>query len=308
MIGAVFFIVIITVGFNMLAYIFVQQNLLVNSLSARERSILDKKSEALQILDVKISSANTLNITGLNSGGRTIHIVRIWVTNQSGPPSHRAYAVNYWIDVAMILKGIGPGLGTFNAQSTYAYSLVTDRGNIFLARYAPSNKISVTSQGVGWLTMAWNLYNYTVSDGGVELGPYPAWCVTNVGGGNQRFQFLTQVINHWDRDVYLLSHSYLVFYQTSGSAQPFYLMDPNSTARNPIAYSAQITVPANQLDRTTGGTPTTLKFLADAPGGSSQSNNALNGGSFAVFVVLFYQDVSGATLSQTIPFEASEVT
>lgn len=310
MLGAVFFVVVIIAGFNLLLYNFAQHEPLVASMLAKQRSVLDRSDEDLQILDITINeTSRILNITAFNKGGRPIHLIRAWVTNDSSPtPWHYGYSIEYRINVATIAKGIGSGLGKFDPQETFTINLFSERGNLFVVRYAWESTVVPTASGSGWLTMDWSTYNYTVSvNGGNDQGPYGAWCVTN-NGANRVYQFYTKVINHWDRDVHLFRESYLVFFQTSGGAQNLYIMAPSSTAKTPVGYTTQILVPANPLDQQAGGTPTTLKFLGDKPGSDKQKDSVLgSGGSFAVFLVLFYQDLSGVTLAQTIPFEASEV-
>lgn len=311
MIGVTFFVLITLTGLNLLFYGLAQQNLLATSLTAKERTALDKRSELLQILDVKIDATSRLNITAFSAGGRTVHIVRIWITNQSAPaPWHHSFDVNYWIGMGTILANIGSGLGTFSQTSKFSFNLVSDRGNVFVANYAPPQGVLMTAQGFGWLTLDWNLYNYTVSvSPSPDSAPQGAWCIIlPSGGGQARYQFIVGVVNHWDRDVYLLSVTYLALIPSNGSPQIFFIMNQTSTAQTPAAYVGQINVPANINDQQTGGSETILKFYASSPGGTSQSNNALNGGSFVVFVVLYYQDSqTGSTYAQTVPFESTEI-
>lgn len=311
MIGVTFFVLITFTGLNLLFYALSQQNLLATSLTAKERATLDKKAELLQILDVKINATSRLNITAFSAGARTVHIVRIWVTNQSAQtPWHHSYDVSYWIDLGAILTGIGSGLGTFSQTSKFSFNLVSDRGNVFVANYAPPQGVLMTSQGFGWLTLDWNLYNYTVSiNSGQDSAPQGAWCIIQPSiGGKANYQFIVGLVNHWDRDVYLLSLTYLTLIPSNGSPQTFFIMNQTSTAMNPIAYVNQIDVPANINDQQTGGSETILKFYASSPGTDSQSYNALNGGSSVVFVVLYYQDSqTGSTYAQTVPFESTEI-
>lgn len=309
-IGVAFFLVVMVVGLNFTFYALAQEYALSSSLTSAEKATLDKKGEALQLLDLRVGlSDSKLNITVFNAGSRTVHIVRLWVTNQTNPPLHRSYGVSIWVDVGQIVAGLGSTIGAVNPLFPFTIQLVTQRGNVFSAKYAPDFSVLATAQGSGWLTVDWMLYNYTVSDGGTESVPDGAWCIKSLGG-TQTFQFFTRVINHWDRDVTLLSLSYLVFFSTSGGSQAFFIMGSTSTAKNPAGYSDSNPIPvqANPSDQQTGGPPMIMKFLADAPGGTQQRNNNLNGGSFAAFIVLFYKDPSGNTLSQAIPFQASEVT
>jgi hypothetical protein len=312
MIGILFFVIIMLSGLNLLSYNIAQDYSLADAFSANESAAFDKRSEVLQVLDVKIDGqTGALNVTVFNAGSRTIHLVRVWVTNQSSStPWHRIYDVDYWVNVANLEKNLGSDLGSFDPKSKFVINMISDRGSIFVGRYTQSKWLTSTAQGFGWLTLDWNSYSYTVyiDPPKAEFGPYPAWCVANISSGKRYYQFRGTVINHWDRNVNLLSLSYMIFYQTNGQTQGFFIMDPTSTPKNPVAYTTQTVVPANLQDQQSGGTPVTMRFYANAPGGVSQSNNVLNGGSFAVFVVLFYADASGSVYAQTVPFEASEVT
>jgi hypothetical protein len=312
MVGAVFFVIIIVFGLNLLTYNLAMHDQLAASLAARESSTFDKRAEALRFLDLTINGTTSkLNITVFNSGSRTIHISRIVITNESSPTLwHRVFLVSYWINVAEIFKGMGSTLGNFAATSTFTIGLLTDRGNTFAGRYKQSNLIVPTVQGTGSLTMDYASYVYTVyvNSPNQIFGPFQAWCIVNSTTGKRTVQFETTVINHGDRDFRLLKLSYLVIYQPSGSAQPFYIMDSSSTPKLAVAYGTKIVLPANVFDQQAGGPPVTTKFLASSPGGTSQANNALSTGVYPVFAVFYYEDLFGNTYSQTIPFEASVIT
>jgi len=320
MLGAVFFVVIVLTGLNLMFYNFTQNAQLGLSIADMEIRSQDKLAEKLEVLTVRMSScAGTncgLNVTVFNAGGRPIRIVRIWISNESYTTGwqRESFETSYMVETTTIQTGIGLDLGIFSSSSTYSVSLVSGRGNIFSLRYAPNTNTLATAMGSGWLTMDWSYYNYTYTTGkdDPDHGPYTAWCVVNVGGSPKTFLFMTRVINHWDRDVQILKHSYVVLYRNNGAANSFYIMDPSATAQGSRngqgAYSPPpyVVVPANPGDPETGGTPVLLKFLASQPGEVSQSS--LGVGSYAAFVILFYQDIAGNTLAQTIPFEATEVT
>jgi hypothetical protein len=319
MIGAVFFVAIIVVGFNLLLYGLAQNAQFQYSIAAMEARSQDRLAERLDILAARMvncqNNACTLNLTTFNPGGRTVHIVRIWITNytQGTGWQHRAFLVNYTIDPAALQTNIGRTLGVFRPFFTYTINLISDRGGIYATEYSLSSNIYQTASGSGWLTMDWSYYNYTysTSKNQPDQGPYQAWCLQLSQGAH--YLFFTSVINHWDRDVYILPHSYLIFYQNNGAAQPFYIMASSATAQNSFfnlgGYTAPyVTVPANPFDQQLGGPSVQLKFLANAAGGTDQKNTVFgsSGGSYAVFLELFYQDAQGNTLAQTIPFEATE--
>ena len=323
MLGATFFVIIIVTGLGLMLYNLAQHTLLQSSIAGMEDRSWDRLSENLKVLQIRMSNCASmicsLNLTVFNSGGQTIQIVRIRITNQSYDSGwqRKVFETHYLIDHATIQTGIGSTLGGFNPLSTYSISLSSDRGNMFSALYAPNTNTLATAMGFGWLTTDWAYYNYTYAYGkwGAEHGPYEAWCILN-GTSSKTFLFKTRVINHWDRDVYILPHSYLVFYEShgGGSWPSFYVMSPSSTASHPVAYNPPSTpwiiVPANSADQQAGGTPVELTFLANSARGDDQSDWGPGGqsyASYAAFVILFYQDISGNTLAQTIPFEATEV-
>jgi hypothetical protein len=323
MLGATFFVIIIVSGLGLLLYNLAQHTLLQSSIATMEERSWNRLSEKLEVLQVRMSNCASmmcsLNITVFNSGGQTIHIVRMWITNQSYASGwqRKIFETSSFIDPATIETGIGSAEGKFDPLSTYRISLGSDRGNTFSALYRPNTNTLATAMGFGWLTMDWAYYNYTyaTSKGGQEQGPYEAWCILG-GTSSKTFLFKTRVLNHWDRDVYILSHSYLVFYEShgGGSWASFYVMSPSSTASQPVAYNPPTTgwiiVPANPADQQAGGALVELTFLASQAQGYSHGSwgpGSQGYASYAAFVILFYQDISGNTLAQTIPFEATEV-
>jgi hypothetical protein len=324
MLGATFFVIIIVSGLGLLLYNLAQHTLLQASIAGMEERSWNRLSEKLEVLQVRMSNCASmmcsLNITVFNSGGQTIHIVRMWITNQSYVSGweRKIFETNSFIDPATIETGIGMTVGKFDPLSVYSISLSSDRGNMFSALYAPNTNTFATAMGFGWLTMDWAYYNYTyaASKGGQENGPYEAWCILG-GTSHKTFLFKTRVLNHWDRDVYILPHSYLVFYEShgGGSWASFYVMSSSSTASNPVAYdppsTTWIIVPANPADQQMGGPLVELTFLASDAQGDSQNSwgpgSGTQSASYAAFVILFYQDVLGNTVAQTIPFEATEV-
>jgi hypothetical protein len=319
MLGAVFFVVIILTGLNLMFYTFTQNAQLGFSIAEMEIRSQDKLAEKLEVLTVRMSSCTGtncgLNVTVFNAGGRPIRIIRMWILNESYTTGwqHKSFETNYMVETSTIQTKIGLDLGIFNSSSKYSMSLVSDRGNIFSVRYVPNTSNLEIAMGSGWLTMDWSYYNYTYSTGknDPDHGPYTAWCVVSVTS-SKTYLFMTRVINHWDRDVQILKHSYLVLYRNNGAADSFYIMDPSATAQGSLkgqgAYSPPpyVVVPANPADPEAGGPLVPLKFLASQPGDTSQSS--LGVGSYAAFVILFYQDIAGNTLAQTIPFEATEAT
>jgi len=299
---------VVALGFNLMLF---GANLLdatSRQIALRNQMATEKASESLTILDTEITN-NKLNTTAFNDGGVSIHIVRLWITNNSANPKwHGKAEVNYWLAPGKTLRGIGNITGVFDPSRTYIIDLVTDRGNIFQTIYAPSNTIVATVQGFGWLTIDWNSYQYTYSvGGGPDQGPFNGWCITQTSA---TFQFTLKAINHFNKPLKLMTWTYLKFVSNSGGDTPFFIMDNRSYAHTPFAYNPPpyIELPENPSDPQTGGTPTLLKFLGKTPGGTEKATFGV--GDFSVLVVFFYQytDAQGThTLGQSVPYEATEV-
>ncbi len=307
LVGAAFFVVLFVLGFNLVLYQLAQYDAYTHQLLTKTQFERERLSENLQIVSFKAGS-NVLNLTISNSGGVPIRLVRIWVTNQSANPLwHQGFAVNYVLDPGNTTKNIGSNLGTFSSSKTFVAKIITDRGNAFVALYSTALASAVTSQGAGWITMDWNYYYYERDGNPGNL--QPAWCIQQFS--TNKVQFYIRVINHWDRDVRILQWSHMKMLQTNGATNPFYIMDPSSTAANPVAYSTKITVYSNPTDQATGGALQQLRFAATAAGGTAGQNVANPPASYSGILVVFYEYSpygNAYTLAQTIPFEASEIT
>jgi hypothetical protein len=280
-------------------------------------SATEKGLESIAFLDTKIIDGS-LNITVFNDGGVSVHIVRLWITdNATTPKSHGHADVSYWIDPAAPPTSIEDVGGTLYASHIYLFNLVSARGNVFQVIYRPSNTIVATVQGFGWITVDWNSYQYAyyTSSTGI-IGPLQGWCVTSVTSA--QYQFTVKAVNHHpSKELRLLSWTYLKFVSNSGGdPKPFFIMRADSTAQTPQPYNpnpnlpmSYIRLPANPSDPQLGGTPTLLKFYANNPGGTNQG--APSTGDYSILLMFFYQYQDGSiwiTTAQTVPYEASQVT
>jgi hypothetical protein len=279
-------------------------------------SATEKNLESLAFLDTKIIDGS-LNITLFNDGGVSVHIVRLWITDDTAlPKSHGQQDVSYWIDPGTILTSVGGGTSLY-ASHTYLFNLVSARGNIFQVIYKPTNTIVATVQGFGWITVDWNSYQYTyyTSSTGIT-GPLQGWCVSSVNGA--QYQFTVKAVNHHpSKELRLLPWTYLKFVSNSGGdPKPYFIMRTDSTAQTPQPYNPNpnvptsfIQLPPNPSDPQLGGTPTLLKFYANNPGGTNQGAPSI--GDYSTLLTFYYQYQDGSTwitTAQTVPYEASQVT
>jgi hypothetical protein len=315
--AAVFMVLTIVLIFGLML---VEANL-IDAASQQMRSHVisatEKDLESIAFLDTKIIDGS-LNITVFNDGGVSVHIVRLWITdNTTTPKSHARSDVSYWIDPGAAPTSIEDVGGTLYASHIYLFNIVSARGNIFQVIYRPSNTIVATVQGFGWITIDWNSYQYAyyASSTGI-IGPLQGWCVSSVNGA--QYQFTVMAVNHHpSKELRLLSWTYLKFISNTGaSPKPFFIMRADSTAQTPQAYNpnpdvptSYVRLPANPSDPQVGGTPTLLKFYANTPGGTNQGAPGI--GDYSILVTFFYQYQDGSswiTTAQTVPYEASQVT
>jgi len=313
-VAAVFLVMTILLIFNLMLFGAKLIDATSQQMRLRTESATEKGLESLAFLGAQIIGG-TLNVTAFNDGGVSIHMVRLWITDNSTTPKlHTQTDVSHWIDPGATLTAIGAQTGTFDPSHTYLINVVSARGNIFQALYKPSNTIVATVQGFGWITVDWNSYQYWYYATGI-VGPLQGWCVISVNGA--QYQFRVNAVNHHpSKELRLLSWTYLKFVSNTGSdPKPFFIMRSDSTAQTPRAYTPNpndptsfIRLPANPSDPQTGGTPIPLNFYANNPGGTSQGAPSI--GDYSILVIFFYQYQDGMTwrtFGQTVPYEASQV-
>lgn len=303
-VAAAFMVMVIVLSFNMMLLSATYLQVPSSQLAQRNLFLRDKLAESISFVDVQVINSQ-LNITIYNGGGVTIHLVRLWVTN-SASQWHKGFDLNYWIYSGKSLVDVGDFTGQYDPSATYVLSLVTSRGNLFQTTYSPRNTVVATVQGFGWLTVDWGSYVYTYStNDGPDQGPYPAWCVQS--RSSTEYQLYLNVINHYNKPLKLISWTYLKLQQSSGGGdQPFYIMDPLSTAQHPNDYSDynQIQLDPNPADQQTGGPPKQVPFFAKSPGGDDQDNIVT--GYYSVVIVFFYTD-GVQKFGQTVPYEGTVV-
>ncbi|MCL4436100.1 MAG: hypothetical protein M1503_00245 [Thaumarchaeota archaeon] len=97
-----------------------------------------RRNENFAISGVSVNPNNTINLTVTNNGGSTVHLVRLWVINETASPNtHALYNVSAYI-------GSG-GMGVVNGSAPYGkkmtLKLVSELGNIVSYRIAPASQI-----------------------------------------------------------------------------------------------------------------------------------------------------------------------
>jgi len=130
-VGAVFMVLVILAGFNLIMWGVTYYDNYSAVLSERSRVEWEKMNEGFGLVDLR-SDGGRFNITVVNTGSVTAHIVRLWVTNESSTPRwHRVYDIDYYIGPRETVTNIGQTLSLYPVNtSSYTLKLVTERGNI----------------------------------------------------------------------------------------------------------------------------------------------------------------------------------
>ncbi len=312
--GGTVFLVIMFLSFTLLVGAFVSDDQYQRNWQVKDQDERDKLAERLVVSIIRYDS-NTMNLTLVNTGPVSVHVVRLWAMNFSASPIwHNAFNVNYYLNPGDMRTNIGTTLGTFFSSQSLAVKIITDRGNVITAQKFITNVVVGFSFGVGWLTIDWSYWYFTST---TQSSLAPAWMfILNQAGNVIHFQI--KATNHWDRNVTLLKFTYLLFHPAKASSSPsaFYIMAPGSTPNLPAAYDptsspgVPIVIPMNSNgDLGAGGTPTVLKFYAGKAGTTNPPGNVSKDDD-TVFLLVYYQyTLSGTTYTegQTIAFEASSL-
>lgn len=145
-VAAMFFIAVALLMFIGLELIMIYSNNMQSAILSREASERERLNERLYIQMVRLSPGNRLNVTVMNVGSVAVRIVRIWIINVTSN-----YYYNFDINPFIILN---PGESVSNVGSNiiiqrgnvYVLKLVTDRGNMFSIRFAPSKQARLQIQ------------------------------------------------------------------------------------------------------------------------------------------------------------------
>lgn len=300
-------------SFNLFVGAFVRNDQSLRDWDTKDRDERDRLYERLNVPIIRYDS-DKMNLTLLNNGPETVHIVRIWVTNFSAsPPWHKLFNVNIYVNPGETKTNVGYILGSFRASQSFTVKLVTERGNLYTAQKFFRNVIVGFAFGIGWLVLNWTYWFFTSTN---YPNLTPSWLFNKNDVGNT-IQFQMQVTNHWDRDVTLVKFTRVQFSGAQANANDlvYYLMAPGSTPSSLVPYDPSqpgvpITVPKNTNgDWSVGGTPTVMKFYSGKAGTANQPG-ALRTDDFAVYLILFYSYPCGSqtcTDAQTIPFLASTI-
>ncbi len=140
--GAIFTVAVLMVGLNAMIYVTNVQNSLSQVVTQKGLTQTQQSTEKIVLRDGKISNSK-FNMTVANTGSIPVHLVRIWVTNQSDPNGwHQQYNIDKLVNPGTSLTNLGQDLSLFaRNSSSYTINLVSERGNsAYFQILAPKDK------------------------------------------------------------------------------------------------------------------------------------------------------------------------
>lgn len=337
--GALFFIILILMGFNLMLWNFMQfdnYNKSVTSMSLRDQ-LASSENLVVNNPGAVDFGATSFNITVTNLGGTSVIISRIYVNNLS-PTGSTQCSTSSLISPCTIdstpsstncVSGVSCSFSNGNIQvgelnhkvkvtglaindgSGYKVILSTTRGRLFSFYYPwpvtapPSGGGGTFVTNIGPLNIYFDFNSFNFTQNGSAVSQ-PAWCVPT--GSN--IVFWIKIANAATDGPVTLKKSTVIFpqpYSTSGSGGqfgPFYVVDSSTTMpSNIVAYSEgtnPYTMPAATASGPSGFK--VVKFAATTAAGTAPNNLASS--DFWLTFIGFNYSYRGVVQGQTIPFIA----
>lgn len=330
--GALFFVILILMGFNMFLWDFVQFDNYNRILTNMTQMDTSSQSENLVPNNpgARDFAANSFNIT-VNNLGIDVRIVRIYIINLSPTNSNQCLPANPCIVDAgpttpgiangnvkrgvidyRILVNTGGGLAPINDGSGYKVIMSSARGRQFSFFYPwpvtpPSGGGNggtfVTNVGPLNIYFDFKSFNFTKAS---QTQSQPAWCVPS----NAPLVFWVKISNAATDSSVTLKKSTVIFpqpYSNSGSGGqfgPFYVVDSTTLNPSPLKAYNEATNPYVLPAATASGPSAfvTVKFGANTAGGTG--TNTLFQDDFWIVLMGFNYIYQGQVQGQTIPFVA----
>ncbi len=142
-VGAIFLVLIIVAGFNLVTAGLSYYENYSAVLSEKSRVEWERTGEDIELVDVSVSSGK-FNLTIWNSGSFTVRLVRLWVTNETSSPMwHRSFDIDYYISPKDTVMNVGQSIGLYvNSSNGYVLKVVTERGNTVSFRLSPASSVN----------------------------------------------------------------------------------------------------------------------------------------------------------------------
>jgi hypothetical protein len=324
LLGGVFLMLILLGGFSLIFWEIIQHDNYMQVAAERDQQTWELTGEIIEISEVNIVGGDSFNITVVNKGASTAHLVDLWVTEYLGvtPNWHVLFPLDRYINPGDIATNVAGEIDIpeLNPELDYKVKIVTERGNIVMKKYEPEIEPGTGGElivGPFILEFSTDAFQYT-SDVN-QTTPLPAFQIDN---DRRNLLFWIQFFNRATRNIQISQLSFLLLEvrQLYGEGQPgtteyeryCHIADPASDSSNLLPYSPDYmqTIPSEEY--------ATLKFGARYVGGntflpgeplhepnSDDWNNLL-----WVFLVVFWryeptvEDPNPATFGQTITYIA----
>ncbi len=336
--GALFFIILILMGFNLMLWGFVQTDA-YNTVNTRmnQRDQLALSENLVPVNPGAVGVGGGFNITTNNVGGVAVSIARVYITNiypvnstqcSTGPciaepaPSSTPFTIaNPNIPVGCVASGSPKCLikvtgiditGCLGQCSIYKVVLASTRGRLFSFLYPwPAPPPITVNNGlfqtnIGPITVFFDFKSFNFTQGS-QTASQGAWVMPT----NTPVVIWVKVQNAaTDSDIKLRVFSSLLFQAYGaggvGSSSPFFIADPSTQNPSNLKAYNDVSNPyilphASVLGP---GLPIIVKFGASTQGGSSTQKFPTSESTWIVFIG-FYYTYKGNLQGQTIPFVAS---
>ena len=329
--GALFFVILIILGLNVMLWTFIQYNAYNGVVTSSGTLAQQAVSENLVFNSPGASgfTSSSFNITVGNQGGVTVTVARIYITNVSpskstqceasalctvNPAPSSMYFTGGNIQPGQLNHVITVNGITINDGSGYQLVLATTRGRQFSFYYpwpsqssgASNSNSTNTDHGALDVSFQINSFNFTMGSWTTSI---PAWTVPY----QQNLVFYIKVVNNalypitlnQYSDLYLICERYgMTGEQDCEDTQSFFVVDSSTVnPNNIVAYNQAnnpITLPAAGPNGPNGFT--IVKFAALSPG--TNTAQALQEATPYLFFLVFYYTVNGQTIGQSLTYFA----
>lgn len=341
--GALFFIILILMGFNLMLWEFIQQdsyNSVIASMSQRDQLAVSENLEPQNPGAVQNTQSCpcSFSIKVDNVGGAAVQIVRIYITNVNpsgssqcvsapcivdpSPTSNPRSFTNGNIPVAAVnylIPVTGISLNQTGDTSSYQIVLSSSRGRLYSFAFPWQGQIPNTTiinnngklfqTNIGPISILFDFQNFEFTStypNASATKPIPAW-ITPSGSS---LIFWIKVQNTANSSVTLAPQSGILMtaYSSSSTAPATWFLADNSTVCCGVQVKAYtlsnpIILPAANP---LPSPSTFVKFAIKAPGSNvvtSTPGGSSGVGEFMLFIGFFYY-LNGRFQGQTIPFVA----
>jgi hypothetical protein len=338
--GALFFVILILMGFNLMLWVFIQQDAYNNVVANMNQT--DQQTASENIVPQEPGTQNFtaspagFNIAVNNEGGTAVVITRIYVTGTSGTtkcalssapcviepaPSSTLYSFSNGVLSAGVTRQLiavsGLDISDCSSGAHYRIILASTRGRLFSLACpweSPAvviNQASIFTLNIGPLSIFFdfNSFNFTMTS---QTQSNPAWVLPDKSlTGNPGFILWVKVVNQANSPVTIAVQSGLLLQSYTGTqagTSSLFIVNSNSVCPTPgscqgVTAYTPITLPA----ATTSGPspPYILKFYASSQGGTVGQGITQNG-TYLAFIGLFYT-INGNFQGETVPFVATNI-